>query len=92
MMKNREYEVVEDHPHLIRDTYSKGPITNRDVDAYEYVYVCGTKRKERHTQLDKLKEEEINSIKQEMSEMKEMLRQLLEKIVDLKELLEQQIP
>lgn len=77
MMKNREYEVVEDYPHLIRDTYSKA-ITNRDVDAYNTYMSAALKRKERHTQLDK-QEEEINSIKQEMSEMKEMLRQLLEK-------------
>ena len=36
------------------------------------------KRKQRRAQIDNSLEE-INSIKQEMSEMKEMLRQLLEK-------------
>ena len=49
MMKNREYEVVEDHPHLIRDTYSKA-ITNRDVDAYNtYMSVNSEKKRKTYT-------------------------------------------
>ena len=75
-----EFKVVENRPELIRDTFSKG-IVNRDVSAYESYMEGAQKRKQRRTQIDNSLEE-INSIKQEMSEMKEMLRQLLEKIVD----------
>ena len=72
-----EFKVVEDRPELIRDTFSKG-IVNRDVSAYESYMEVAQKRKQRRAQIDNSLEE-INSIKQEMSEMKEMLRQLLEK-------------
>ena len=72
-----EFKVVENRPELIRDTFSKG-IVNRDVSAYESYMEAAQKRKRRRTQIDNSLEE-INSIKQEMSEMKEMLRQLLEK-------------
>ena len=70
-----EFQVVEDRPELIRDTYSKG-ITNRDTSAYNRYMVGAMARRSRHEQLDETVEE-INNIKQEMSEMKDMLRQLL---------------
>jgi DNA anti-recombination protein RmuC len=71
-----EFQVVEDRPELIRDPYSKG-ITNRDTSAYTNYMNGAHKRKSRQEKLDETVEE-INTIKQEMSEMKDMLRQLLE--------------
>ena len=71
-----DFQVVEDNPELIRDTYSKG-ITNRDTSAYQNYMNGALARKSRKVKLDETVEE-INTIKQEMSEMKGMLRQLLE--------------
>ena len=78
IQKNHDYEVVEDHPHLVRDTYSKA-ITNRDTSAYEKYMAAAMKRKERNSQLV-AQQHEINTIKEEMSEMKDMLGQILNKI------------
>jgi len=75
---NHQFEIVEDHPELIRDTYSKG-ITNRDGDAYQKYMTSAIKRQERNSQLNETVEE-INTIKEEMSDMKNMLRQLLNKV------------
>tara|TARA_B100000287_G_scaffold406551_1_gene431108 strand:+ start:756 stop:995 length:240 start_codon:yes stop_codon:yes gene_type:complete len=75
---SHKYEVVENHPELIRDVFSKG-ITNRDTDAYKKYMSAAIKRKERNSKLDETVEE-INNIKQEMSDMKDMLRQLLNKV------------
>ncbi len=71
------FQVVEDRPELIRDTFSKG-IANRDISAYNTYMNAAEKRKQRRIKIDNTVEE-INNIKQEMSEMKEMLPQLLEK-------------
>ena len=71
-----DYQIVEDSPELIRDTYSKG-ITNRDTSAYERYMQGALERKARKEKFNETVEE-INNIKQEMSEMKDMLRQLLE--------------
>ena len=46
-----KYQVVEDRPELIRDTYSKG-ITNRDTSAYEKYMESASKRKQRREQID----------------------------------------
>ena len=70
--------VVEDHPHLVRDSYSKA-ITNRDTQAYDNYMSAALKRKERNSQLEK-QQQEINNIKEEMSEMKDMLGQILNKV------------
>ena len=78
IQKDHEYEVVEDHPHLIRDTYSKA-ISNRDTDSYDKYMAAATKRKERNSQLV-AQRQEINNIKEEMSEMKDMLGQILNKV------------
>ena len=75
---SHKYEVVENHPELIRDVFSKG-IANRDTDAYKKYMAAAIKRKERNSKLDETVEE-INNIKQEMSDMKDMLRQLLNKV------------
>ena len=47
-MRDHTYEVVEEHPHLIRDTYSKA-ISNRDTDAYTIYMNAASKRKERYS-------------------------------------------
>jgi hypothetical protein len=77
-MRDHTYEVVEDHPHLIRDTYSKA-ISNRDTDAYTIYMNAASKRKERYS-LGAKHEIEINNIKEEMSEVKDILRLILNKV------------
>ena len=66
---------VESHPELSRDEYSKG-ITNIDNDAYSKYMQGATARKERNITL-RNNTEEINSLKEDVSEMKDMLRQLI---------------
>ena len=68
---------VEHHPELARDEYSKG-ITNIDNDAYSKYMQGATARKERNITL-RNNTEEINNLKEDMSEVKDMLRQLLNK-------------
>ena len=75
-----EQLIVEDHPELLKDSYSKG-VANRDPSAYQKYMDAALKRKERNSRLDETVEE-INNIKNEMSEMKQMLRQLLENKVN----------
>ena len=70
--------IVEDHPELIKDSYSKG-IVSRDINAYEKYMTSALKRKNRQSKLDNAVEE-INNIKEEMSDMKDMIRQLLNKV------------
>ena len=68
---------VESHPELARDEYSKG-ITNIDNDAYSKYMRGATARKERNATLQS-NTEEINNLKEDMSEIKVMLRQLISK-------------
>ena len=68
---------VESHPELSRDEYSKG-ITNIDNDAYSKYMQGATARKERNATLQN-NTEEINNLKDDMSEIKVMLRQLIVK-------------
>ena len=68
---------VESHPELSRDEYSKG-ITNIDNDAYSKYMQGATARKERNITL-KNNTEEINNLKEDMSEIKDMLRQIISK-------------
>jgi len=68
---------VEDHPELSRDEYSKG-ITNIDNDAYSKYMQGATARKERNITL-RNNTEEINNLKEDMSEIKDMLRHLISK-------------
>jgi|TARA_Y100000034_G_C6811191_1_gene364551 hypothetical protein len=70
--------IVEDHPELIKDSYSKG-IVSRDINAYEKYMTSALKRKNRQSKLDNAVDE-INTIKEEMSDMKDMIRQLLNKV------------
>jgi len=68
---------VESHPELSRDEYSKG-ITNIDNDAYSKYMQGATARKERNITL-RNNTVEINSLKEDVSEIKDMLRQLISK-------------
>ena len=68
---------VESHPELARDEYSKG-ITNIDNDAYKKYMQSAVVRKERNTILEN-NTEEINNLKEDVSEIKDMLRQLINK-------------
>ena len=68
---------VEGHPELERDEYSKG-ITNIDNDAYTKYMKGALARKQRNSSLEQ-NTKEINNLKQDMSEVKDMLRQLLSK-------------
>ena len=68
---------VEHHPELARDEYSKG-ITNIDNDAYSKYMHGALARKERNATLEN-NTEEINNLKEDMSEIKDMLRQLISK-------------
>ena len=68
---------VEHHPDLIRNSYSKG-ITNVDSSAYENYMQAARKRR---TRTDEIEEHtnQINNIKQDVSEIKEMMHLLLSK-------------
>ena len=68
---------VEDHPELSRDEYSKG-VTNIDNDSYTKYMQGAIVRKERNTTLMS-NTEEINNLKEDMLEIKDMLRQLISK-------------
>ena len=68
---------VESHPELARDEYSKG-ITNIDNDAYSKYMLGATARKQRNTSLES-NTEEINNLKEDVSDIKDMLRQLINK-------------
>jgi len=68
---------VEKHPELAKDEYSKG-ITNIDNDAYKNYMQSAIARKERNTILES-NTEEINNLKEDVSEIKDMLRQLINK-------------
>ena len=68
---------VEHHPELARDEYSKA-VTNIDNDAYTKYMLGATARKERNTTLMS-NTEEINNLKEDVSEIKDMLRQLISK-------------
>ena len=68
---------VEHHPELARDEYSKA-VTNIDNDAYTKYMLGATARKERNATLQS-NTEEINNLKEDMLEIKDMLRQLISK-------------
>ena len=68
---------VEHYPELARDVYSKG-IANVDNDAYTKYMHGAIVRKERNTTLMS-NTEEINNLKEDMLEIKDMLRQLISK-------------
>ena len=77
-MNKPDYEAVEGHPEVIRDTYSKG-IVNRDTDAYQRYMAAAKKRKKRNLKIDKTVEE-INILNEQMSDMQDTLRLILNKV------------
>ena len=68
---------VEDHPELSRDEYSKG-IANIDNDSYTKYMKGASARKQRNATLQS-NTEEINNLKEDMLEIKDMLRQVISK-------------
>ena len=66
---------VEHHPELARDEYSKA-VTNVDNDAYTKYMRAATARKERNATLQN-NTKEINNLKEDMLEIKDMLQQLI---------------
>ena len=68
---------VEHHPELRRNEYSKG-ITNIDNDAYSKYMHGALARKNRNATLQS-NTEEINNLKEDMLEIKDMLQQLISK-------------
>ena len=68
---------VESHPELAKDEYSKG-ITNIDNDAYKKYMQSAMTRKERNATLE-TNTKEINNLKEDVSEIKDMLRQIISK-------------
>ena len=68
---------VESHPELRRDEWSKG-ITNVDNDAYTNYMQGALARKSRNKTLEE-NTKEINNLKEDVSEIKDMLQQLLSK-------------
>tara|TARA_B100001971_G_scaffold18412_1_gene14311 strand:- start:280 stop:513 length:234 start_codon:yes stop_codon:yes gene_type:complete len=68
---------VEHHPELSRNEYSKG-ITNIDNDAYSKYMHGALARKNRNATLQN-NTKEINNLKEDMLEIKDMLRQLISK-------------
>ncbi len=68
---------VEHHPELRRDEYSKG-ITNIDHSAYSNYMQGALARKTRAKTLEE-NTKEINNLKEDVSEIKDMLQQLLSK-------------
>ena len=66
---------VEHYPELRSDEWSKG-ITNIDNDAYSKYMNGALARKQRNATLQS-NTEEINNLKEDVSEIKDMLRQLI---------------
>ena len=68
---------VEHYPELRRDEYSKA-ITNIDNDAYTRYMNGAVVRKQRNSTLEE-NTKEINNLKEDVSEIKDMLRQIISK-------------
>jgi len=66
-----DYSPVEDNPKLVRDNYSKA-IINTDSEAYD-AYM---KRKKKAIE----KENELQNLKKEVSEIKDLLIQIAKKV------------
>lgn len=61
---------VKDHPHLYRDEET-GAIINRDNIGYE--------KRMKKIQSDKLKKEELQNLKDEVEELKSLVKKILDK-------------
>ena len=71
----REYREVEGHPDLVRDSNSQA-IINRNVNAYEQ---ARKRAADAQKQRDEIRDttREINHLKSEMHEIKNLLRELV---------------
>lgn len=70
-MSKEEYSPVENEPNLVRDNYSKA-IINTDITGYEEYM----ERKKKFLK----KEDEIKDLKNEMGELKNLVKTLIDKI------------
>jgi hypothetical protein len=72
-----EYIKVKDHPHLARDTGSRG-IVNTNIAAYE---AAVARSRAANKQKDDLRDavRDINNLKSEMHEIKNLLLKLVDK-------------
>ncbi len=70
-MENVTYQKIEDNPNLIRDSYSKA-IINTDVEAYKKYLMLKKRLHKDKTEMDNLKNE--------VSELKDLVKNLINKI------------
>lgn len=68
---------VEGHPDLVRDTKS-GAIINNNTAEYNQYMESYKKRRIQRAKVDNM-EEELSSLKEEIGEIKDLLRQLISK-------------
>ena len=71
-----DYIKVKDRDHLVRDEYSNG-ILNTDVEGYNK-YIATYKTKYKEAQKIKKMEDEISSIKDDLSDIKMLLRRIVD--------------
>lgn len=69
---------VEDNADLVRDPYSHA-IVNTNVSAYNQAVAAAKAAKAKNKKLEDA-EEDINNLKQEMSEIKGLLQELLNRV------------
>ena len=69
---------VEDNADLVRDPYSHA-IVNTNVSAYNQAVAAAKTAKAKNKKLEDA-EEDINNLKQEMSEIKGLLQELLNRV------------
>lgn len=69
-----EYIKVKDKDNLVRDSYSNG-IVNTDIDGYR-AYIQNYKKAYNDSQRIKDLENNVNEIKSDLSEIKDLLRNL----------------
>jgi hypothetical protein len=75
---NQEFKIVEGRPDLVRDPTS-GAIVNTNRSAYEQAVAAAKKAKEKNDKLDSAIED-INNLKEELTDIKSMLSQILQKV------------
>jgi len=71
---------VKEHPELKRDTFSNG-IVNSNIRAYNEYKIVSARIKEREKQGDEIRNavKEINNLKQELFEIKSLLKEVVKK-------------
>ncbi len=75
-MSDVKYIKVKDKDHLVRDSYSQG-IVNTDIDSYN-AYIQNYKKTYIESQKIKHLEIEVNEIKSDLNEIKNLLRSLVD--------------